>query len=462
MGSFPALAIKQPESPLDQFAKVAQIRALLNGQQLSAAELQQHQLQNQALVMSLKGQQALRAAEQDPDWDPTDLDKSLRVMQKYSVPTDVAKNVISGISQIREGLGKASTENLKFVQDTHSFLDDQFNAVKSAPDDQKQNVYAQGIQNVKDYAAKLPPGPARDQMMQEIQNIPALYDPIYVTEQHAQLRSMTYLTEEALKRAQAREASGKGFQAEAEGAKTIAQIPGVQAESGIQQQNEAQGPTGRAMAGNLFYQAAGGSPQAKQALQLETAQKVAAAQAGVANVPPALKGVAPHLVGPASAAAEKAGDEYANAVAAANDMKTFVDLARSGNKVAYAYSPTEGVLTLNTARGVKRVNMAEIGSYAGAGSAADRLQAFFGKQLKGASIPEDVLNDMESLHESIAGNARTAYGNKLKNVNTTYGSSFQPVEMSRGQVTVTDPKGGVHTFPDQESADRFKQLAKIK
>lgn len=31
-----------------------------------------------------------------------------------------------------------------------------------------------------------------------------------------------------------------------------------------------------------------------------------------------------------------------------------------------------------------------------------------------------------------------------------------------GQVQVTDPKGGIHTFPDQASADKFKKLANIQ
>src|SRR5689334_13874864 len=33
---------------------------------------------------------------------------------------------------------------------------------------------------------------------------------------------------------------------------------------------------------------------------------------------------------------------------------------------------------------------------------------------------------------------------------------------SQGGIKVTDPNGGIHTFPDQASADRFKQLAGIK
>lgn len=31
-----------------------------------------------------------------------------------------------------------------------------------------------------------------------------------------------------------------------------------------------------------------------------------------------------------------------------------------------------------------------------------------------------------------------------------------------GNITVTDPKGGVHTFSDQQSADNFKKAAGIK
>ncbi len=40
--------------------------------------------------------------------------------------------------------------------------------------------------------------------------------------------------------------------------------------------------------------------------------------------------------------------------------------AKKGNKLAYAYEPVLGVLTINTAAGVKLINMPEITSYAGA------------------------------------------------------------------------------------------------
>jgi len=242
------------------------------------------------------------------------------------------------------------------------------------------------------------------------------------------------LLDEALKNSQMLEAQGKGQQAVAESNLLTAKTPGAAAESIIQQQQAAMTPQQRELGGNLYYAAAGGDP--RKALQLETQQKIATAQAPFANVPSALKGVAPHLVGPAAAAAEKAGNEYSEAVAAANDMQTFIDQAKQGNKVAYSYAPTEGVLSFNTGRGVKRVNMAEIESYGGTGSALDHVKAFLGKQTSGASIPANVLDDMATLHGAIAQNAKGTYANKLKNTNQTYGSNFQPVEMGGGGGTV--------------------------
>src|SRR6266496_590822 len=227
------------------------------------------------------------------------------------------------------------------------------------------------------------------------------------------------------------------------------EMPGIEARGVVAQQEAGMTPEQRAMQSNLPYAAAGGSPRARQAMALETQQKIQASAAeGAAKAKlqqqgqgGALANVAPHLVAPATADATKVGSEYADAASAATDMQSFVNSARAGNKIAYAYSPVEGVLTLNTGRGVKRVNMSEIESYGGAGSAWDRVTAFFGKQASGASLPADVLNDMESLHVAIAKNAETHYGNKLKVINQNYGSNFQPVQMQGEAATAGAPSG---------------------
>jgi hypothetical protein len=41
-------------------------------------------------------------------------------------------------------------------------------------------------------------------------------------------------------------------------------------------------------------------------------------------------------------------------------------------------------------------------------------------------------------------------------------SKMTAVDQGGGQIQVKDPTGGVHTFADQASADRFKQLAGIR
>jgi hypothetical protein len=128
----------------------------------------------------------------------------------------------------------------------------------------------------------------------------------------------------------------------------------------------------------------------------------------------------------ARSAALKASDEYTKSVAAARDLDTFISLARAGNKEAHAYLSPEGVLTLNTGRGVTRVNRQEIEAYGEAGSLLDRLSGKLGKWTTGQSIPKDILNDIESLHKAIADNASKNYDAKLNNVNSVYRSDFKP------------------------------------
>lgn len=163
-------------------------------------------------------------------------------------------------------------------------------------------------------------------------------------------------------------------------------------------------------------------------------------------LPPALQSVAPQLVSAAASNYEKASTDYLGTKQAADDMQTMIDLARSGNVLSYAYLPTTGVLTINTAHGVKRVNMAEIGSYGTAGSAFDRALGWFGKQATGASLDADVLNDMEQAHESLRQNADRKYSNQVDNINRTYGSKLQ-AHVLPAMPTKTAPAGATHKAP---------------
>lgn len=164
---------------------------------------------------------------------------------------------------------------------------------------------------------------------------------------------------------------------------------------------------------------------------------------------PALVGVEPKLRTAAATAAQKAADEYTKAVESTGNFKSIIDLARSGNKVAYSYAPTTGVMTINTANGVKRVNIAEIKSFGGAGSAIDRVEGWLGKQATGASIPKDILDNMEQVNKSVSDNAGTNYNTKLGGINQNYRSNFQPVKVAEQSkpIRARDQQGNLHEAP---------------
>lgn len=154
---------------------------------------------------------------------------------------------------------------------------------------------------------------------------------------------------------------------------------------------------------------------------------------------------------------QKVEDTFTGAQAAADNMNTFINMAKAGNKEAYAYSPVEGVLQINTGRGVKRINRQEIEQYAGAGSLFDRIAGAVGKQVSGASIPANVLNDMQSLHNAITANAQATHDRSLQSIDKTYRSKFAP------EGGMTSPagfsfvyQGKTLTFPTQKALDDAK------
>lgn len=196
----------------------------------------------------------------------------------------------------------------------------------------------------------------------------------------------------------------------------------------------------------------------------------AGSNAALANVPP-------HLTAPAASDYNKISNEYADSVAAADNIKSIIDLARAGNKVAYSYEPVAGVLTINTAAGVKHINVPEINKYGGAGSAADQVEGWLGKNLSGKSIPDNILDNMESMHSQLADNAARKYNDKVNNVNQTYGAAFKPAAIQpqfkapltpgeaqtylkrSGYSRTTGPDGKV-ILPTQAQKDAATALAK--
>lgn len=202
-------------------------------------------------------------------------------------------------------------------------------------------------------------------------------------------------------------------------------------------------------------------------MQREQANKIAVAEAegrARANIEhefatknnAALANVPTHLVTPATAAAEKANKEYADAKSVSDRMNATMDAAKKGNVVSYQIIPQEGTLQLTTSQGVHRINRTEIEQYEGGGSLWQRLEGHLGKALTGKSIPDSVLQDMAEIQKIQAEGSRSRYENTLASINQTYGSKFQAVEMKglgggggggKEMIRARDPQGKLHEAP---------------
>ena len=151
-----------------------------------------------------------------------------------------------------------------------------------------------------------------------------------------------------------------------------------------------------------------------------------------ANVPP-------KLVAPATADFAKSTQKYAQSTAAQQGLSDFIDAARSGNVIASAYTPTEAVLAINTASGVKRVNMSEISSMSSAGSLVQRIQGKLAGLATGDKVPDSVLADLAQVRDNMGATSTAQHQNEVNGINATYHSDFKPMVN----------KGGILTKPGQ-------------
>ena len=169
----------------------------------------------------------------------------------------------------------------------------------------------------------------------------------------------------------------------------------------------------------------------------------------------ALMNVDPKLRAKASSDAQKYADEYMKANENADRLQAVIDLARSGNKAAFSNLPVIGVQTLNALNGIRRMPKSEIDQYQGAGSLLDKIQGRIGGLAAGQTIPKDVMDDIEAMHNLLRQQAESGYKSKLDSLNQNYRSNFLPVK-SRQQgavgatVKMKAPDGTVRDIPSDQ------------
>ena len=166
---------------------------------------------------------------------------------------------------------------------------------------------------------------------------------------------------------------------------------------------------------------------------------------------------------------------YGQAVDAAKKAKPMVDVldASEDYMKSGVFTPRQDLaLIVRAVRamnpGTVRLPNTELELELKAGSYGDRFARWYNTASEG-TLPPDQRNDLMNVIRkettqtagSAAENWRDSFKGTKEEEPPTYLRRFEHREGSAGgtgpgQFTVTDPKGGVHTFPDQASADRFK------
>ena len=441
----PALAVQPPQQqpgPLQQFAAVQQIKAGQQDQQLRQLQIAQAQ-------QDLKDQQAYAAAFKQ--WDPSKPDE---------LPGLIAKNGGSG-----KAVGGAYAQSWQFKKDAATAYKDQqqgnsaafdamnkqadllaghIDTLKQLPDDKLPGAILPTVQTAIEQG--LIPRAQAPQALQQAQQIsqlaPAQIRPaLDAMEKQAQGRK-AILEQTAQQATIAKEQAATAL--------SQAQIPGAQAESVTKQAEAAVAP----------QTAKRGIQQQRSEIAKNQAQNGEAAANTVykkletqylQNAPPGLQGVRPDLQRAAAADYAKTSEEYASAHQAAQSLSDFINAAKSGNKEAVKIVPLQGALEITTAQGVHRINRTEVDQLAGAGSLYDKVAGKINGAISGKSITDSVLNDMQTLEQTIDKNATTLHSNKVKVINTTYGAHFEPMDFSGAQ-------GGGNNSPSAPASDPFAQF----
>jgi hypothetical protein len=429
----------QPPDPFANLKALAmqgqiaqQKQTLATGQQEMQVRAQQMQLVDQ----QIKDQQAIAQALRD--WDPS---QPATAMMKTAADNGASGNAIATIQQhfadMRLKNAQADEAGLKAQQIRHDQFRAQGQAIIEAKPEFKQDFYAQYLPKMQ---KELDPG----------ETLPAQYPGDDWMAGQVKGHALTgQLAEEELKRrtaekeeAQAKEATQKAnieadlFQREQFARQHPEDANAQQAALTAEQRVEAANKKAELEKQTAALQEVIAQHKAENTLRdrqinIESAKNVREQaiyeQTYGSGANEALMGVEPGLRKPAVADAQKAADEYNKSVGASRDIATLISEARAGNKAAYANIPIEGVLQITTSRGTTRINRNELEAYAGAGSLYDKIAGKLGKWTAGASIPSDVMNDLEQMHNAFGANASKNYDAKLASINQNYKSHFKSV-----------------------------------
>ncbi len=121
---------------------------------------------------------------------------------------------------------------------------------------------------------------------------------------------------------------------------------------------------------------------------------------------------------------KNADTPYQTAKAAADELRNVVTLAQGGNKIAAAEQSLATAAAVVKSFNLNRINNAEIGVPASAGSAADRFLGLVGKYKDGQPIDSALQKDMLQVADALDKVAAKKYTDTHAGINKLYGTSI--------------------------------------
>jgi hypothetical protein len=158
---------------------------------------------------------------------------------------------------------------------------------------------------------------------------------------------------------------------------------------------------------------------------------------------------------------------YQQKVSSIGELQSALSQAQQGNVTA-ARGALLKLIGVSNPDGTKRFNNQEAERLLSQGSIPQRLAGSLQNALTGNNWTPQIVQDMQAFAQGQGQVATQTLDSGIDNINKLYGTTVgrglksSGAPAGAGQIQVQDPKGGIHTFPDQASANRFKQLAGIQ
>jgi hypothetical protein len=501
MGSsipLPALDVKVPAQqpgPIDELARIMQIKGLQQNQALGQAQLQGVQTENQTRQLQLQQAQlesqddrTWRSALQDPNWDgsPEQLKKNAL---KQGVGIKSYQAVSQGLAATGEVYAKLGSEQLKVQEGLADHIGDQLQAVQDAKPADKLTSQQVAKHNAISYITSTPGihPLVRQEFLKQIQQIP---DDQYVGDDtlsdligHNKLHSA--LVDEGLKTAQTGEAAQKANQAQADAALANikvnlsknskagdfdAQIDQMMPQKGP---NAALGQITKTMVNASLSR--GDFEGAQKTLQAsynqigeinkETNPSVQMARANQAAM--TAKTVEPLRQDILSTFQNNkdARDKiettvlkpYQDKMSQIGELQSAVSQAQSGN-VAAARATLYKVIGVAQPQGTHRVAPTEVTGFSGMGSLSQRTQGSIANALSGDPWTPQMVEDIKSFGASQAqvaqDNLSRGIDNTNKLYNTNVGQGLKPTVpgAAQGFTRIKASDGSMHDIPSANIA----------